>query len=72
MKWKTIWMDVKNPSRISGACLLSGLMVGVCALPVALFSWMEDAAMLYGSIVVLAASILVFVFLVREKIKAQS
>ncbi len=66
------WMAVKNPSRISGACLLSGLMVGVCALPVALFSWMEDDAMLYGSIVVLAASILVFVFLVREKIKAQS
>ena len=38
------WMAVKDPSRISGACLLSGLMVGVCALPVALFSWMEDDA----------------------------
>ena len=66
------WMAVKDPSRISGACILAGLMVGVCALPVALCSWMEDDAMLHGSIGVLAASILVFVFLVREKIKTQS
>ena len=66
------WMAVKDPSRITGACIMSGLMVGVCAMPVALFSWMEDTSMLYGSIGVLAASILVFVFLVREKIKTQS
>ena len=47
-------------------------MVGVYALPVALFSWMEDDAMLHGSIGVLAASILVFVFLLREKMKIKS
>ena len=66
------WMAAKDPSRISGACLLSGLMVGVCAMPVALFCWMEDDSMLHGSIGVLAASVLVFIFLLREKIKMQS
>ena len=66
------WMAAKDPSRISGACLLSGLMVGVCAMPVALFCWMEDDSMLHGSIGVLAASVLVFVFLLREKMKAKS
>ena len=66
------WMAAKDPSRISGACILSGLMVGVCAMPVALFCWMEDDSMLHGSIGVLAASVLVFIFLLREKIKMQS
>ena len=66
------WMAVKDPSRISGACVLSGLMVGVCAMPVALFCWLEDDSMLHGSIGVLAASVLVFIFLLREKIKMQS
>ena len=66
------WMAVKDPSRITGACIMSGLMIGVCAMPVALFSWMEDTSMLYGSIGVLAASILVFVFLLREKMKTKS
>ena len=38
------WMAVKNPSRISGACLLSGLMAGVCALQIApLFFIMNDS-----------------------------
>ena len=64
------WMAVKDPSRISGACVFSGLMVGVCAMPVALFCWLEDTSMLYGSIGVLAVSVLVFVFLLREKMKA--
>ena len=51
------WMAVKDPSRISGACLLSGLMVGVCALPVALMpcctaasaSWQPASWSLFSS-----------------------
>ena len=66
------WRAVKDPSMIPGACILAGLMVGVCAMPVALFCWLEDASMLYGSIGVLAASVLVFVFLLRERMKAEA
>ena len=66
------WMAVKDPSRIPGACILAGLMVGICAMPVALFCWLEYASMLYGSIGVLAASVLVFVFLLRERMKAEA